>query len=84
MLKLPLGVPGAGLYACPEHWDFRQPQDYVRGVPDKMGTPWTQIIETQDAPFCTPNGLSAVPGNAVPGCTVPGYLSPSFDPDAPI
>lgn len=82
MKRLPPGVPGGGLYTCPEHWDFRQPQDFVRGVPDKMAAPWVQPYETQFVNVCTPNGLSAVPGQAVPGCCVPGYLSPAFLPDA--
>ncbi len=42
MLKLPPGVDGAGLFVCPEHWDYRQPQDYVRGIPDKQNPPWVQ------------------------------------------
>ena len=43
MRQLPAGVPGGGMYVCyPEHWDFRQPQDFVRGIPDKMAAPWTQ------------------------------------------
>ena len=31
-----------GLYRCPEHNEPRQPQDFARGVPDKMGVPWAQ------------------------------------------
>lgn len=43
MRQLPPGVPGGGMYVCfPEHWNMRQPQDYVRGVPDKMAAPYVQ------------------------------------------
>ncbi len=31
-----------GLFRCPEHNEPRQPQDFARGVPDKMGVPWAQ------------------------------------------
>lgn len=31
-----------GYYVCPEHWEARQPQDFVRGVPDSQVPAWTQ------------------------------------------
>ena len=31
-----------GYYLCPEHWEERQPQDFVRSVPDIQTPPWTQ------------------------------------------
>lgn len=40
--RLPPGVPGAGMYVCPEHWDARHPQEFVRGIPDKPAAPWVQ------------------------------------------
>ncbi len=42
MIQLPDGVPGGRMYVCPEHWNARQPQDFVRGIPDKMASPWQQ------------------------------------------
>ena len=68
-----------GYYVCPEHWETRQPQDFVRSIPDVQTAPWQQPISTTFAPMCTPNGSSAVPGFAEPGCIVPGYVSPMFD-----
>ena len=69
-----------GYYVCPAHWEPRQPQDWVRGVPDKPAPPWVQPMpEDQFTNYCTPNGLSAVPGYGMPGCMVPGYLSPAFN-----
>lgn len=72
-----------GYWVCPEHWEARHPQDFVRGVPERASPPWTQPMPGTDAflAVCSPNGLSAVPGEAQPGCAVPGYLSPMFDPD---
>lgn len=73
-----------GYYVCPEHWEMRQPQDFVRGVPENMTPPWSQPAPSDVfTTMCTPNGRSAVPGQAVPGCVVPGYLDPSYLPDAP-
>lgn len=81
--KLPPGTPGAGLYVCyPEHWEPRHPQEFVRGIPDRPAAPFVQQQNNNFVEFCTPNGLSAVPGQAVPGCMEPGYLSSAFDPDA--
>jgi len=31
-----------GYYVCAEHWEMRQPQDFVRSVPDNMTPPWAQ------------------------------------------
>ena len=31
-----------GYYVCPEHWESRQPQDFVRAVPDVQTVPWAQ------------------------------------------
>lgn len=31
-----------GVYVCRQDWEIRQPQDFVRGVPDQQALPWTQ------------------------------------------
>ena len=68
-----------GYYVCPEHWEPRQPQDFVRSVPDVQTPPWAQPMPADVfLNACTPNGSSAIPGDAVPGCAIPGYLSPFF------
>lgn len=66
--QIPPGVQGAGLYACPDHWDFRQPQDYVRGIPDKMSAPWVQPETDTFIQFCTT--VSAIADYAIAGCAV--------------
>lgn len=35
-----------GYYVCPEHNEPRQPQDFVRGVPDDQIPPWVQPVPT--------------------------------------
>ena len=31
-----------GVYVCQEDWEIRQPQDFVRGLPEEIAPPWTQ------------------------------------------
>jgi hypothetical protein len=31
-----------GLMTCEKCWEPRQPQDFVRGVPDPSGVPWSR------------------------------------------
>lgn len=74
-----------GYYVCRAHWTPRQTQDFVRGVPDAQPPPWVQPMPADNfVEFCTPNGVSAVPGSIEPGCMTPGYLSPSYNPDSDI
>jgi hypothetical protein len=68
-----------GYYVCSEHWELRHSQDFVRGVSGAQPLPWTQPPADAFIAFCTPNGTSAVPGQAKPGCAYPGYISPFFD-----
>lgn len=71
-----------GFYCCDHCWEIRQPQDFVRGIPDFPAPPWVQSTPTDTfVEQCTPNGLTAIPGYAMPGCCVPDYVSPSFNPD---
>lgn len=51
MNQIPPGVPGAGLYKCKEHEYKRNPQDFVRGIPDDMTPPWVQDqVDIMDHP----------------------------------
>ena len=61
-----------GYWVCPEHWEERHPQDFVRGVQDIQTPPWVQPPSDIDLYFCDINGRSAWPGRAIPGCMVPG------------
>jgi hypothetical protein len=70
-----------GYYVCPEHWEPREAQDFVRSVPDVQTPPWVQPMPRDVfAARCTPNGTTAYPGLATPGCVMPGYISPMYDP----
>ena len=64
-----------GYYVCPDHWEPRQPQDFVRGVPDVQTPPWAQPWPADNfVPVCTPEGQSAEPALALPGCMIPGRV----------
>jgi len=60
-----------GYYVCPEHWEERQPQDFVRGVQDVQTPSWTQPDSDAFVLVCTMQGVSAMPGLAIPGCMIP-------------
>lgn len=68
-----------GYWVCPEHWEARQPQDFVRAVRDVQTPPWTQP-EGEDVfvPMCGPQGLTAIPNQAIPNCVFPNNISPAF------
>ena len=59
-----------GLYRCPEHNEPRQPQDFVRAIPDVMSVPWAQLETDQYTEYCSFNGCSAVANYAVAGCMI--------------
>jgi hypothetical protein len=67
-----------GYYVCPEHWEPRHPQDFVKGVPDDSSVPWSQPEEWNyvgpQAPVntCTIDGRFSVAGLATAGCMVAG------------
>ncbi len=63
-----------GYWVCPEHWEARQPQDFVRAVPDVQTPPWTQPMPADSfTSFCTFEGSSAVVGYGVMGCLKVGF-----------
>lgn len=67
-----------GYYVCASCWEPRQPQDFVRARAEVEAAPWVQPSTWTAATGCTPQGVSAVPGEAQPGCATPGYLSPMY------
>ena len=40
-----------GYWVCPAHWEPRQPQDFVRSVPDNMTPPWVQPMPADTFTF---------------------------------
>lgn len=71
-----------GFYTCEEDWTPRQPQDFVRGIPDQQTPAWTQPMPPDVfVAFCTPNGLTALVDFAIVDCVVVDYTHPAFNPD---
>jgi hypothetical protein len=74
----------SGAYVCRHHREFRNPQDFLRGVKDDPSVPWTRTeTNTWDGTDggytppvlpqqCTVQGSSAIPALAIPGCMIPG------------
>lgn len=65
-----------GYYVCPEHWEPRHPQDFVKNVADKQSVPWAQPMP-QDlfvTNFCTLEGRSGLVGYATVGCCIVGFF----------
>lgn len=59
-----------GYYVCPEHWEPRHPQDFVRGVKENPSVPWSQPAQIQ---FVYPtNSTSAIAGIAISGLAIAG------------
>lgn len=61
-----------GYWVCPEHWEERHPQDFVRGTQDIQTPPWVQPPSDVFVYFCTVEGSSGVAGRSVAGCMRPG------------
>ena len=69
-----------GLYVCPEHWEPRQPQDFVRAIRENPTPPFVRDPPDLILGICGPNGRTSVAGVSVAGCWVAGYTDPAFDP----
>lgn len=63
-----------GYWVCPAHWEQRQPQDFVRSVPDVIQPPFIQPEEDTFVVFCSLQGRMAVAGVGVAGCMIAGYV----------
>lgn len=65
-----------GYYVCPEHWEPRQPQDFVRNVPDVQTPPWAQPMPADVFNYvCTYYSVQGIAGLAVAGCASPNMYN---------
>lgn len=62
-----------GLMACSDDWEARQPQDFVRGVPDPQIVPWIrdEASDTFDN-FCAIRDKYPLASVGTAGCCVCG------------
>jgi hypothetical protein len=47
---------------CPKCWEIRNPQDFIRGIPDRPTPPWTRPVPP--ATFLNGNGSSGTSGGS--------------------
>jgi hypothetical protein len=60
-----------GFYVCPEHWEPRHSQDFVRGIQDVVTPPWTQPMPADLLVLvCDLLGQVGLPGYGVADCMV--------------
>lgn len=68
-----------GLMTCSYDWEFRQPQDFVRGKADIQAPKWTRP-EVSDA-FIGCFTTSGIAGVAIAGCAIAGNeINPGVTP----
>lgn len=69
-----------GLRVCPEHWESRQPQDFVKAAPEHP-TP-SFVLHPSDlyVAVCSPAGKTAIVDYGTVDCCIVDYTSPAFDP----
>ena len=62
-----------GWWRCAEHWEPRQPQDFVRGVQDVQTVPWSQPDSWKLVSGAPNLQAIAIAGVAIAGIAVSGY-----------
>ena len=67
-----------GFIVCPDDYESRHPQDFVRARNDKISVPFVRPIPPEvftDVPYiCTVDGRTGVVGWAVVGCSIVGSI----------
>jgi hypothetical protein len=69
-----------GLWSCPEHWEARQPQDFVRAAPEHPTPPFVRHPADLYIAVCSPNGMTSIADFATADCAICDFISPAFDP----
>lgn len=67
-----------GMWRCPAHNEPRQPQDFVRAVPDIQTPPWVQPWPDEDTFIyvCSWTGRQGTAGEGEAGCAIVGKVNP--------
>jgi hypothetical protein len=61
-----------GYYVCRQHNESRQPQDFVRNIPDVITPPWAQPVSDTFRAICSIEGRQGVAGVGLAGCATTG------------
>lgn len=59
-----------GFYVCPEHWEPRQPLDFLKGIKDNQNVPFSR--PQSPISFIPTSSPSAISGMAVAGQAISG------------
>jgi len=79
-----------GFIVCPDDYEERHPQDFVRARQDKISVPFSRpiptLVFTNVIYICTQDGSSAITNLAVAGCSITGHSinGPYFSPTSAI
>lgn len=69
-----------GLWVCPEHWEPRQPQDFVHALPEHPTPPFVRKPADVYIAVCTLQGRTGIADYGTADCALPDYISPGFTP----
>ena len=62
-----------GLWVCPEHWEPRHPQDFVKAVREDPTPPFVRNPAEIFIAVCSLEGRQAIAGQGTAGCAITGY-----------
>lgn len=65
-----------GLIVCPDDFEHRHPQDFVKARADKIVVDFQRPIQTPTYYICTFEQSIGIAGLGVAGCFTPGRLTP--------
>jgi hypothetical protein len=68
------------LYVCPEHWEPRQPQDFVRSILENPNPPFVRNPLDTFIGLCGPAPRTSIASVAVAECWVAELIDPAYDP----
>lgn len=67
-----------GYWVCPEHWEPRHPQDFVKAVKDVVTPPWQQPMEDTFVLVCTWEGRMGLADVGIADCMICDYVAPGW------
>lgn len=70
-----------GMYRCRKCNEPRQPQDFVKAVPDIQVPAWTQPLNNDTfVDVCGPNDRTAIADFATADCVICNFIDRAYDP----
>lgn len=63
-----------GYWVCREHWEARHPQDFTRGIADKITPPFQQPQEDFFLAMCSWEGRQGIAGIGTADCAIADFI----------